>query len=299
MGSDFYEGIFDTRLSTRKAAVNDYETTKGRARLSTSVGGPMTGRGADFIIIDDPLKLDDALSDVRRASANEWFDGTVLSRLNDKRIGCIILIMQRLHEDDLAGHLLASGEWRHLSFPAIAEADEEPLVRDVFGKMRTVRRKEGEALHPEREPLETLEKLRMTMSDYNFAGQYQQAPAPRGGGLVKIDWFKRYSPDQKPAQFDFVFQSWDTANMATTLSDYSVCTTWGVKKENLYLLDVVRRRLEYPELKRLVASHGAHWKAKELLIEDKASGTQLLQELRAAGVMEPPPTKAINIGWSG
>ena len=284
MGSEFYQNAFETRLSMSKAAVNEFMTTEGGTRISTSVGGPMTGRGADFIIIDDPIKPNDALSEPVRNSTNEWFDSTVLSRLNDKKEGCIILIMQRLHEDDLTGHLLESGGWRHLSFPALAEMDEEHLVKDVWGEVRTERRAEGQALHPERESVETLSRLRMTMGDYNFSGQYQQSPAPRGGGLVKIDWLKRFSPSERPSTFDLIFQSWDTANTATTLSDYSACTTWGVKGQRLYLLDVLRKRLEYPELKRVVVSHAAHWNVKNILIENKASGTQLLQELIRAGL---------------
>ena len=283
MEGDPYQSAFDTRLSSKKAAVNEFMTTDGGTRIATSVGGPMTGRGAEFIIIDDPLKPDEALSDARRKSTNEWFDSTVQSRLNDKQSGCIILIMQRLHEDDLVGHVMGQDDWTVLSFPAIAEADEEHFVPDLLSNVRKVIRKEGEALHPEREPLPTLMKLRASMGDYNFAGQYQQAPAPVGGGLVKLAWFQTYKEAELPA-FDYLFQSWDTANTANTLSDYSVCTTWGVKKSRLYLLDVFQKRLEYPELKRAVASQARRFDVRNILIEDKASGTQLIQELRRDGL---------------
>ena len=291
MESELYQDAFETRLSPKKAAVNEFMTTDGGTRIATSVGGPMTGRGAEFIIIDDPLKPDEALSDARRQSTNEWFDSTVQSRLNDKQSGCIILIMQRLHEDDLVGHVVVQGEWTLLSFPAIAVEDEEHLVTDIFGNVRTVIRKEGEALHPEREPLPTLMKLRGSMGDYNFAGQYQQAPAPVGGGLVKLAWFRTYKETELPA-FDYLFQSWDTANTANTLSDYSACTTWGVKKSRLYLLHVLRKRLEYPELKRAVASQARQFDVRNVLIEDKASGTQLIQELRREGTHGVKPYKS-------
>jgi predicted phage terminase large subunit-like protein len=151
-----------------------------------------------------------------------------------------------------------------------------------LGKVFTYGRQPGELLHPEREPLEILDQLRETMGEYQFAAQYQQNPAPLGGGIVKHEWLKFYS--ERPERFDFIFQSWDTANKASELNDYSVCTTWGVVNKKLFLLDVLRRRMEYPELKRIVAAHALEWGAKNVLIEDRASGTQLLQELKREGM---------------
>jgi predicted phage terminase large subunit-like protein len=116
------------------------------------------------------------------------------------------------------------------------------------------------------------------VGEYIFAGQYQQQPAPLGGGMVKQQWFKSYVPGQEPAKFDLVFQSWDTANKSTELSDFSVCTTWGVKNKRLYLLHVLRKRLDYPDLKRAVRQQAQRFKPGNILIEDKASGTQLIQE---------------------
>ena len=140
----------------------------------------LTGRGADIIIIDDPLKPEEALSDAQRQACNQWYDHTLYSRLNDKRGGSIILIMQRLHEDDLVGHVLAQEEWEIVCFPAIAEADEVHQIETILGPRRFTRR-QGEALHREREPLDTLDRIRRTIGEYNFAGQYQQSPAPLGG----------------------------------------------------------------------------------------------------------------------
>ena len=281
IASQFYRELFPTRISRMKQAVSEFMTTDGGFRLATSVGGVLTGRGADFIIIDDPLKPDDALSDTRRKSTNDWYDHTLFSRLNDKRTGCIILIMQRLHEDDLVGHVQQFGGWKVLRFPAIAEEEECYHSRTFDGGLNTHGRHPGEALHPAREPLSTLEELRQTLGEYNFAGQYQQAPAPFGGGIVNADWFKTYG--ELPSSFQMILQSWDTANKATDLSDYSVCTTWGLKDKDIYLLHVLRKRLEYPELKRLVRSHAEAFSARNVLIEDKASGTQLIQEMRKDG----------------
>jgi predicted phage terminase large subunit-like protein len=132
--------------------------------------------------------------------------------------------------------------------------------------------------------LEVLANLRQTLGEYNFAAQYQQSPAPLGGGMVKAEWFKTYTSNDPPPKFDMVFQSWDTANKATKLSDFSVCTTWGLKDRNFYLLSVLRAKMEYPDLKRAVASEALRYKPANILIEDKASGTQLIQELIRDGV---------------
>jgi predicted phage terminase large subunit-like protein len=146
------------------------------------------------------------------------------------------------------------------------------------------RRRAGEVLHPERESRDTLEDIRRRIGEYNFAGQYQQAPAPFGGGLVKKAWFKFYEPHQLHEKFDRIIQSWDTANKPSELSDYSVCITLGLKAKQIYLLDVFRKRLGYPELKRAVREQCQRWKAEVVLIEDRASGTQLIQELTDEGL---------------
>jgi predicted phage terminase large subunit-like protein len=283
MTSEWYRGLFPARLAPHKQSVQEFLTTQNGFRLATSVGGVLTGRGADFIIIDDPLKPEEALSESQRVGVNQWFNHTLYSRLNDKQKGCIIIIMQRLHEDDLVGHVLEQEPWEHVRLPAIAEENETHVIETPY-QTRTVRRSTGEALHPEREPLERLEHLRRTLGEYNFAGQYQQLPSPLGGGLVKAEWFRHYIPGRQPAKFDMIIQSWDTANKCTELSDYSVCTTWGRKKKWLYLLHVLRRRLDYPQLKRAVRSQAEYFKATNILIEDKASGTQLIQELIRDGV---------------
>jgi len=282
MMSDWYRRLFPTRLSPERQAVSEFETTAQGCRLATSVGGVLTGRGADIIIIDDPLKPEEALSQTQRRAANEWFDHTLYSRLNDKRQGAIVLIMHRLHEDDLVGHVLAQEPWELVCLPAIAETDETQLVDTVWGAKRLIRR-QGEVLHPAREPLPMLEQIRRTLGEYNFAGQYQQMPSPFGGGLVKAAWFRRYAADEMP-RFERIVQSWDTASKATELSDYSVCTSWGILGKNLYLLDVLRRRMEYPELKRAVRAQYERFHPSVVLIEDKASGTQLIQELIADGL---------------
>ncbi len=284
MSASWYQSLFLTRLSRQRQAAGEFVTTAHGSRLATSVGGVLTGRGADLLIVDDPLKPDEALSGAQRGAVNAWFSNTLLSRLNDKRNGAIILIMQRLHEDDLTGYLLRQGGWDVLRLPAIAEADEEHHIEVEFGRLRTFRRRAGDALHPEREPIEVLRDMRRTMGEYNFAGQYQQSPAPLDGGMVKRDWLRFYAPGDLPADFDLVFQSWDTASKPTELSDYSVCTTWGAKGGDLYLLHVLRKQLDYPGLKRAVREQAALHNAAAVVIEDKASGIQLIQDLIGEGM---------------
>src|SRR4051794_10683915 len=231
--SPWYQRVFPTRLAPHRQAVQEFLTTRQGYRLATSNGGVLTGRGADIILIDDPLKPEEALSAAQRKAANDWFDHTLYSRLNDKRHGAIVIIMQRLHEDDLVGHVLGQEPWEVIRFPAIAEIEERHEIETIWGPQAFTRRP-GDALHPDREPVEILDRIRGTIGEYNFAGQYQQSPAPLGGGLVKTEWFKRYDEKKRPESFDRIVQSWDTANKATELSDFSVCTTWGVKGKDLF-----------------------------------------------------------------
>jgi phage terminase large subunit-like protein len=130
-------------------------------------------------------------------------------------------------------------------------------------------RKAGEALHPEREPPEMLEQIRHTLGEYHFAGQYQQAPAPQGGGMIKAAWLRTYAANELPAQFDRIEQSWDTANKATELSDFSVCTSWDIAGKDLYLLHVLRKRMEYPELKRAVLEQAEAFNANVVLMRTR------------------------------
>lgn len=293
MQSAWYKRLFPlTRLSDRQA-VHDFATTASGLRMATSVGGVLTGRGADLILIDDPLKPEEALSETRRKAVNDWYDNTLLSRLNDKERGCIVIIMQRLHQDDLVGHVLEQEKWEVLSFPAIAEEDETHVIDGVLGQ-RVFQRRVGDILHPARESATALKALRQTLGEYNFSAQYQQSPSPLGGAMVKTSWLRYYDPASLPTRFTMTVQSWDTANKSEELNDYSVCTIWGVLDQKYYLLDVFRKRLNYPELKRAVKDMAGRYPGSTVVIEDKASGTQLIQDLQHEGVLwvkgyEPPP----------
>lgn len=277
MTSQLYRDAFPgTILSSRKNTETDFETTRGGFRMATSVGGVLTGRGAQFIVIDDPIKSIDALSDTIRNGTNVWFDQTVLSRLNDKTDGVVIVIMQRLHVEDLAGHLIARGGWTVLDLPAIAETDE--VIPLGLGKVK--RRRAGELLHPEREPMQVLDELKAGLGSSGFAAQYQQQPVPAGGNLIDWAWFRRFEARPPRQRYESIVQSWDTASKAGEMNDYSVCTTWLVQENTYYLLDLHRERLDMPGLRRRAIELHDRYRPEAVLIEDKASGTALIQELR-------------------
>jgi hypothetical protein len=291
MRSPWYLELFaQTRLLPEKAAVDEFMTTQMGFRLATSVGGTLTGKGGDYIIVDDGLKAEDAYSDVARTRVNDWFGNTLYSRLNSKQDGAIIVIMQRLHEDDLAGHLLKQQGWEVVAFPAIAPSDERYQIQTWAGP-RVFTRRAGEALHPAREPLEVLALIREQLGEYDFAGQYQQTPAPLGGGIVKREWLTRhaYAPWQLPARFECIVQSWDSAAKASELADYSVCTTWGVAAGVIYLLDVWRQKVDYPQLKRAALALALQFRPDTIFVEDKSSGIELIQELAQAGIYGVKP----------
>ena len=185
------------RISGVKNTESEVLTTLQGYVLATSVDGTLTGRGGDLVIIDDPLKPIDALSDSRRQRPNDFFKNTVLSRLDDKRSGAIVVVMQRLHMDDLAGMLLRDGdEWTLLSFPAIAEYEQTVQIGEKEYHTQVV----GDLLHPEREPMSVLAAIRSQLGADTFAAQYQQAPIPPGGAMIKRHWIRRY--DRPPIQLE-------------------------------------------------------------------------------------------------
>ena len=278
--SSSYRAAFpNTRIGPFKNTETEIELTARGFRLATSVGGTLTGRGGDIIIIDDPLKPDDALSETKRSAANQWFTNTLLSRLDDKRSGAIVVVMQRVHIDDLTGFLLSqSEEWEVLSLPAIAHCDENIPI----SASRAYRRKVGEALSPEREPRQVLDAIKIQIGSDAFSAQYQQEPAPPGGAMVKRDWVQRYSELPPLSERLFTLQSWDTASKGGPDNDWSVCTTWIVtRKKRWYLVDVWRQRVDYPTLKAKVQRLAKEFGARRILVEDTGAGTSLVQEMRS------------------
>lgn len=274
MQSQWYRRVFPGVILTGdQNEKSKFVTTARGQRFATSVGGTATGDGGNFLIVDDPHNPAQALSDVQRQTALTWFDQTFANRLDDKENGVIVVVMQRLHANDLSGHLLEKGGWEHLCIPGIAE------VRTVidFGRVK-VAREPGDVLHPERESLEAVERQKIEMGSYAFAGQYQQRPAPAEGGILKLHWFGRYDkPEEKYTQ---IVQSWDTAYKKGQHNDPSCCLTFGERDGGYDLLHALVGRMEYPELKATLIRHAGEWNANAVLIEDKASGQSLLQDVR-------------------
>lgn len=291
MMSDWYPEVFpNTQISPTKSAVGDFMTTRGGGRMAVSTGGGITGRGADILIIDDPLKPDEAPSDIIRNGVNTWFDGTAYTRLNSKKDGAIIIIMQRLHLDDLVGYTIAKGGWEVVNLPAIAEDDIEHRFNTIHGESKVIRNK-GTPLHGERESLETLATIRANMSEYQFFSQYQQSPVPEGGGMIKNDWLRDYAPEDLPDSFEMIVQSWDTASKVNNFADYSVGITVGIKNQKIYVIDVKRARMDFPTLRQAAIQAYQQYNPHYILIEDASSGTQLVQDLKEKSIYRVQPIK--------
>ncbi|NSM56285.1 phage terminase large subunit [Wolbachia endosymbiont of Atemnus politus] len=302
MQSSWYRGLFpEVELSTEQNTKYKFQTVQRGYRIATSVGGTLTGEGGDFIIVDDPLSPAQALSETLRKRATDWFDQTLVSRLNNRKKGVIVLVMHRLHLEDLTGYLLSKPKnmWHHVCLPLIAENNEiihsikKPApslsVIQVTKNGHTSNetafyaasarilylKKEGQLLYPlEKEEVET---IKAELGSYAFAAQYQQNPLPLSSGIIKREWLKHY----RNVSFSHVTQSWDTAVSTNDTSSFSVCTTWAKADNKFYLLDVYRAKLEYPKLKEQVLSLAARWSPHAILIEAKTSGQQLVQELKA------------------
>lgn len=277
MQAPFYQILFPgTRISSDKNREDFFVTTAGGFRRAFSMGGPLTGMGGDFIIIDDPIKADDVLSASRRQETIDRFANTVLSRLDDKKNGCIIIVMQRLHMEDLTGHLLEQGGWTVLSLPAIAEVEQEVPI----GKGKVWKRSPGGLLHPEYEPQEVLDGLKRSMGESAFSAQYLQRPVPEQGQIFLWDKFKFYDTQPPFKNGDRYVISWDTAMKDGELNDYSVGTVWQIYQgKYYYLVDIIRKKLLYPDLLKTVCVEARKLPIVDLLFEDAGSGTSLYQQL--------------------
>ncbi|RZJ45393.1 MAG: hypothetical protein EON87_07585 [Brevundimonas sp.] len=274
--SQMYSEVFpETAVSLVRETDVDITTRQGGFRFATSLGGTVTGVGADLIVIDDLMKAADAAYPETRAKAKRFVDESLMSRLNDKKHGKVIAIQQRLHEDDISAHLTEKGSFRHLNLPAIAVQDEIfPLLRG-----RTHARRIGELLSPDREPQETLDEIRRDMGSRAFEAQYQQNPTPADGDYVKWDKIVTYEQAPERTRLRKVVHSWDCAASPAPGADYSVGTVWGFTGKAWLLLDVMRARLDYPDLLARVRSERARWQADVIIVEKASSGIGLLDDL--------------------
>ena len=257
MQSEWYKKIFPGfDFAADQNEKHKFMSKQFGFRLATSVNGNITGEGADIIIVDDPQTPEQAFCKDARANVLRWFDQTLSTRLNNKKAGAIIVVAQRLHEDDLSGNLLKRGTWKHLCLPAVND--------------------NGGLLHEEREGWDEIARVKADLGEYGFAAQYLQKPFRLDAGLVKPEWLKYYDVLPEGA----VYQSWDTAIKTGANNDYSVCITFVETAGGYYVADIFRDKLEYPELKRRMNLLAAKWNPVGILVEDKASGQSLLQDLR-------------------
>lgn len=274
--SDWYKATFpDTIISADQNEKRQYVTTKMGHRIATSVGGTATGDGGNYQMLDDPINPDEALSDTVRAYANNWIDQTWSSRKNNPKKYVSVLIMQRLHVKDPTGHLMSKGGYEHLVIPQ--EAEKKTIIIFPLSKKKKVR-EEGELLHPKRFGIKEKLETKTDLGTYGYSGQQQQRPAPLKGGRIQLGWFRRYK--EAPVKFDEIVFSADTAQKPKEINDPSVVEIYGRIEAVWYLVHIWKHRAEYPLLKSSMKSLYRKWNPDAILIEDKSSGSSLIQDLR-------------------
>ena len=277
--SDWYRANWPhVRLTSDQNVKTAYENDRRGKMTATSIGGSAMGMGGNCLVVDDALNTQEAHSDIRRAAANEFFDTTLAIRLNDKRRDAIIVIGQRLHEDDLPGHILARDEdheWTHLCIPE--HAAERTIVHFPHSG-REVVREAGDILWPEREGLKELASVRVLMGTHDYEAQFNQTPAPPGGIMFHTDWWRFYL---RPPRLQDIIQSWDMTFKDAKDSDFVVGQVWGRIGAEKYLLDEVRAQADFPATLRMFRLLTSKWpQAEAKLVEDTANGPAVISTLK-------------------
>ena len=268
-----YKEIFPTRLREDSQAAGKWETEQGGEYYAAGVGSAITGRGADLLIIDDPHSEQDAMNIDALERAYEWYTSGPRQRLQPG--GAIVLVMTRWNVKDLTGALqratgdMKADKWEVIEFPAILPS--------------------GKPVWPEFWKLEELEGVKSSISLQKWNAQWMQNPTSEEGALIKREWWRKWDKDYIPS-LQHVIQSYDTAFMKKETADYSAITTWGVFYNNedsgpqLILLDAIKDRFEFPELRRVAYQQYQYWQPETVLVEAKASGLPLTYELRKMGI---------------
>jgi predicted phage terminase large subunit-like protein len=283
VGSAWYRAAFPAFGKPRRDAEGDLVTAAGGYRKAVSVGGATTGFGADFIIVDDLMKATDATSPAARIATLDYYRGSLISRLNDQEQGRIIVIAQRLHEDDLPGHCIETGLYQHINLPVIAQIRE----RVPLGGGRFHAREIGDLLFPAMQSRETLDRLCREQGPNYFSAQYLQDPTPPDSNLIAWHDIKRYDGAPPRRRLEKVVQSWDTAETESARADYSVCTTWGFIQGKWLLLDLLRFKAGFRDLLGRARAHRDRWKPDVILIEDAGAGRHMMADFNTERRIAP------------
>lgn len=285
-----------------------FDNSRGGSRLSTSVGSALTGEGGNIIVVDDPNNAQEAFSEAKIQETIDWWDSALSTRLNDQRNGAFIVIQQRLSEQDLTGHILSKdvGDWTHLCLPMRYEPERSFHTVIGWNDWRT---EPGELLWPERFGEREVELLERQLGPWSAAGQLQQRPEPKGGGVIKRDWWQLWDKETFP-NCDYVIASLDTAYTTKQENDFSALTVWGIfsggdqtavatrvmtpdgevvssvkrtyteEHPKVMLMYAWQERLEVHELVEKVQETMRKFSVDKLLIENKAAGHSVAQEIR-------------------
>lgn len=311
--NEFHQVFPNCRMSDETRAADNWATESGGRYYGVGIGGTTSGRAANLLNIDDPIKArEDADSPTQRNKTWDYYASALSTRLEPSHDGTPpirVITLTRWHPDDLAGRVQqlkewADGEWLHINFPAVQEVDTGVQIRnpELEGKnlslyttnKRWVYEKKEVPLWPERFPLEELNRKR-ELNEREFASLYQQSPYIKGGNLIKSTWWKH---DDPPKEFESLIIGADTAFKKTETSDYSVAITAGLSYNgDIHIIDVMRGKYEFPELKRALIALNARWRGNGLRgvhVEDKASGQSLIQELRNESGIAVIPRKVVN-----
>jgi predicted phage terminase large subunit-like protein len=269
-----YQGLFDVRLRSDSKAAYRWETDDGGEYYAAGVGGNIAGRGADLFIVDDPHSEQDAMSPTALENAWDWYTSGPRQRLQPG--GAIILVMTRWGENDLTARLLKQAardpkadQWEVIELPAILDS--------------------GAALWPEYWKIEELEKIKASIPLTQWNAQYMQKPTSDTAAIIKREWWKPWKKEDIP-RLHYVMQSYDTAFLKTRTADFTSIQTWGVfypredAPPNVILLDAKKGRWEFPDLKRIAYEESKYWDPEVILVEAKAAGIPLTQELRSSGI---------------
>ena len=275
-------------LTSKRPRGSELITTQQGYRLALGMGGSILGRGADLIVVDDPIKATDVVSAAERRRVNEAFDSTLYTRLNDKKTGAIVIIMQRLHQDDLVGHVLDKGDWEVVSHPGHRHRGPRPISSATTRRCLSPPRRRNPARG--REGRAELEATRRMQGSLVFSAQYQQAPVPPEGNIVRREWLRCYATP--PDAFDFIVASWDTASTSRTRptiqwercgaprASTSICSTWCGGASRCRTCASRSSRL------------AQRYSVDQTIVEDTELGRAIAQDLRRAGqtkcVLQPP-----------